>query len=71
MNYYNVFSNEKVSTLWTQLIWSYLRLNQMKMKDYLWKNKLILDDKIFGNEYKINIGSRKNYIDLFLYNIKY
>lgn len=43
----------------------------MKMKDYLWKNKLILDDKIFGNEYKINIGSRNNYIDLFLYNIKY
>ena len=24
--FYNVFSNEKVSTLWTQLIWSHLRL---------------------------------------------
>jgi len=24
--FYNVFSNEKVSTLWTQLTWSHLRL---------------------------------------------
>ena len=23
---YNIFSNEKVSTLWTQLTWSHLRL---------------------------------------------
>ena len=148
--FYTIFSNQKVSTLWTQLTWSHIRqlfsLNEnainyyikyvinnhisvrelelkIKSKEYerlpektkaklinkektkvidyvknpiIIKNnnqheqisekilqKIILEDipsfleelgegfTFIKNEYKIKIGSRYNYIDLLLYNIKY
>ena len=148
--FYKLFSNEKVSTTWTQLTWSHVRLlfgfnvekinyyidtsierhlsvkeleyiikaNEYerlpaKTKKKLIKNesieitdlvknpiiiknttnyeiisenilqKLILEDipsflkelgesfTFIDNEFKIKIGDRYNYIDLFLYNIKY
>lgn len=148
--FYKLFYNEKVSTLWTQLTWSHLRLlfnlkielinyyiqvvidkhisvreleARIKSKEYErlpfdTKNKLISNTKIevkdlipnpvliknknkieiitekvlhhlilediesfmnelgnsfcfIGSEYKIKIGSRNNYIDLLMFNIKF
>ena len=60
--FYNVFSNEKVSTLWTQLTWSHLRLlfnleiDSMNyyIKDTINKNLSVreLEFKIKSNEYE-------------------
>lgn len=59
---YNIFSNEKVSTLWTQLTWSHLRLlfsletDSMNyyIKDTINKNLSVreLEFKIKSNEYE-------------------
>ena len=59
---YNIFSNEKVSTLWTQLTWSHLRLlfnleiDSMNyyIKDTMNKNLSVreLEFKIKSNEYQ-------------------
>ena len=72
--FYNVFSNEKVSTLWTQLTWSHLRLLFNLEKDSINYYIQIIIDKhlsvrklrtiIKSNEYerlfkKINRRSRK------------
>ncbi|HJJ08216.1 MAG TPA: PDDEXK nuclease domain-containing protein [Bacilli bacterium] len=60
--FYNIFSNEKVSTVWTQLTWSHLRLlfnleiDSMNyyIKDTMNKNLSVreLEFKIKSNEYK-------------------
>ncbi len=60
--FYNIFSNEKVSTLWTQLTWSHLRLlfnleiDSMNyyIKDTMNKNLSVreLEFKIKSNEYQ-------------------
>ena len=60
--FYNIFSNEKVSTLWTQLTWSHLRLlfsletDSMNyyIKDTINKNLSVreLEFKIKSNEYE-------------------
>ena len=60
--FYNIFSNEKVSTLWTQLTWSHLRLlfnleiDSMNyyIKDTINKNLSVreLEFKIKSNEYQ-------------------
>ncbi len=60
--FYNIFSNEKVSTLWTQLTWSHLRLlfnleiDSMNyyIKDTMNKNLSVreLQFKIKSNEYQ-------------------
>ena len=60
--FYNIFSNEKVSTLWTQLTWSHLRLlfnleiDSMNyyFKDTMNKNLSVreLEFKIKSNEYQ-------------------
>ncbi len=67
---YNIFSNEKVSTLWTQLTWSHLRLlfsletDSMNyyIKDTINKNLSVreLEFKIKSNEYEILPESTKN-----------
>ena len=67
---YNVFSNEKVSTLWTQLTWSHLRLlfsletDSMNyyIKDTINKNLSVreLEFKIRSNEYERLPESTKN-----------
>ena len=60
--FYNIFSNEKVSTVWTQLTWSHLRLlfnleiDSMNyyIKDTMNKNLSVreLEFKIKYNEYQ-------------------
>ena len=60
--FYNIFSNEKVSTLWTQLTWSHLRLlfnleidfMNYYIKDTMNKNLSVreLEFKIKSNEYQ-------------------
>jgi len=60
--FYNVFSNEKVSTMWTQLTWSHIRLlfldniNQINyyMKVVLEQNLTVrdLEQKIKSREYE-------------------
>ena len=67
---YNIFSNEKVSTLWTQLTWSHLRLlfsletDSMNyyIKDTINKNLSVreLEFKIKSNEYERLPESTKN-----------
>ena len=67
---YNIFSNEKVSTLWTQLTWSHLRLlfsletDSMNyyIKDTINKNLSVreLEFKIRSNEYERLPESTKN-----------
>ena len=67
---YNIFSNEKVSTLWTQLTWSHLRLlfsletDSMNyyVKDTINKNLSVreLEFKIKSNEYERLPESTKN-----------
>ena len=67
---YNIFSNEKVSTLWTQLTWSHLRLlfsletDSMNyyIKDTINKNLSVreLEFKIKSNEYERLPESSKN-----------
>ena len=67
---YNIFSNEKVSTLWTQLTWSHLRLlfsletDSMNyyIKDTINKNLSVreLEFKIKSNEYERLQESTKN-----------
>ena len=67
---YNIFSNEKVSTLWTQLAWSHLRLlfsletDSMNyyIKDTINKNLSVreLEFKIKSNEYERLPESTKN-----------
>ena len=68
--FYNIFSNEKVSTLWTQLTWSHLRLlfnleiDSMNyyIKDTINKNLSVreLEFKIKSNEYERLPESTKN-----------
>ena len=60
--FYNVFSNEKVSTLWTQLTWSHIRLlfnlnfDSINYYLYLTKHQNLsvreLESKIKNNEYE-------------------
>ena len=54
--FYNIFSNEKVSTLWTQLTWSHLEIDSMNyyIKDTMNKNLSVreLEFKIKSNEYQ-------------------
>ena len=67
---YNIFSNEKVSTVWTQLTWSHLRLlfsleiDSMNyyIKDTINKNLSVreLEFKIKSNEYERLPESTKN-----------
>ena len=67
---YNIFSNEKVSTVWTQLTWSHLRLlfgletDSMNyyIKDTINKNLSVreLEFKIRSNEYERLPESTKN-----------
>ena len=67
---YNIFSNEKVSTIWTQLTWSHLRLlfsletDSMNyyIKDTINKNLSVreLEFKIRSNEYERLPESTKN-----------
>ena len=67
---YNIFSNEKVSTLWTQLTWSHLRLlfsletdsRNYYIKDTINKNLSVreLEFKIRSNEYERLPESTKN-----------
>ena len=71
--FYNVFSNEKVSTLWTQLSWSHLRLlfslNNEQINYYInitvERNFAVreLENKIKSNEYeRLPIETRKKLI---------
>lgn len=71
--FYNVFSNEKVSTLWTQLSWSHLRLlfslNNEQINYYInitvERNFAVreLENKIKSNEYERSpIETRKKLI---------
>ena len=80
--FYEVFSNEKFSTLWRILTWSHYKellslKNIYEIKYYIdvcEKNNLTqreLHEKIKSNEYKIKLGDRYNYIDLLLFNIEY
>lgn len=68
--FYNVFSNEKVSTLWTQITWSHLRLLVGLDIDCInYYIKIIitgyisvrqLQEKIKNNEYVIKCCSNPN-----------
>ena len=68
--FYNIFSNEKVSTVWTQLTWSHLRLlfnleiDSMNyyIKDTMNKNLSVreLEFKIKSNEYQRLPNETKN-----------
>ena len=66
--FYNMFKDEKVSPLATQLSWShYLILEDIEsfMKEL---GNLF---SFIGSEYNIKIGERNHHIDLLLFNIKY
>lgn len=57
---YNVFSNEKVSTLWTQLIWSHLRLLfNLEIDSINYYIKIIIDKHLSVRELEVKIKSNE------------
>jgi len=60
--FYETFYNEKWSTSWTKLCWSHFR-EVLSQLGYVFT--------YIGNEYKIKLDNRYNYIDLLLFNIEY
>lgn len=57
---YNVFSNEKVSTLWTQLTWSHLRLLfNLEIDSINYYIKIIIDNHLSVRELEVKIKSNE------------
>jgi len=57
---YNVFSNEKVSTLWTQLTWSHLRLLfNLEIDSINYYIKIIIDKHLSVRELELKIKSNE------------
>lgn len=57
---YNVFSNEKVSTLWTQLTWSHLRLLfNLEIDSINYYIKIIIDKHLSVRELEVKIKSNE------------
>ena len=73
--FYNVFSNEKVSTMSTQLTWSHytelLPIKDINKLFYYLNISIKQNIDVRGLRNKIKIGNRYNYIDLLLFNIQY
>ena len=58
--FYNVFSNEKVSTLWTQLTWSHLRLLfNLKIDSINYYIQIIIDKHLSVRELEFKIKSNE------------
>ena len=58
--FYNVFSNEKVSTLWTQLTWSHLRLLfNLEIDSMNYYIKEIIDKRLSVRELEFKIKSNE------------
>ncbi len=58
--FYNVFSNERVSTLWTQLTWSHLRLLfNLEIDSMNYYIKVIIDKRLSVRELEFKIKSKE------------
>ena len=58
--FYNVFSNEKVSTLWTQLTWSHLRLLfNLEIDSINYYIQIIIDNHLSVRELEFKIKSNE------------
>ena len=58
--FYNIFNNEKVSTLWTQLTWSHLRLLfNLEINSMNYYIKVIIDKHLSVRELEFKIKSKE------------
>ena len=58
--FYNVFSNEKVSTLWTQLTWRHIRLLfNLEINSINYYIKTVMEKNITVRELEIKIKSKE------------
>lgn len=80
--FYEVFCDEKWSTLWTKLTWSHYRevlvlkdINAIRYYLDLCENNNLtqrqLHELILNDEYGIKFADKYNYIDLLLFNVEY